>query len=37
MLWGLKVLLVDDPRPTPEPDVKVLDILKINMDLLCKI
>lgn len=30
-------LLVDDSKPTREPDVKVVDILRINMDLLCKV
>ena len=33
----LEILLVDDPKPSQEPDVKVVDILKFNMDLLCKI
>ena len=28
---GFKVLLVDDPKPTLKPDVKLVDILKIIM------
>ena len=32
-----KVSLVDGPNLTQEPCVKVVDILKINMYLLCKI
>jgi hypothetical protein len=31
-LQGFKVLLVDVPKPsTPEPDVKLVDIFRINM------
>jgi hypothetical protein len=29
--------MVDDPEPSREADVKVVDILKINLYLLCKI
>lgn len=36
-LSGFKVLLVDDPEPTQESDVKVVDILKISGYSLCKI
>ena len=28
---GFKTLLVDDPKPIQDLDVKVVDILKINM------
>jgi hypothetical protein len=35
---GFKVLSVVDPKPSAwEPDVKVVDILKFNMHLMCKI
>lgn len=36
-LWLLKDLLVGDLKPTREPDVKVMDIVKVNMYLKCKI
>lgn len=29
-------LLVDDSKPTREPDAKAVDNLRINMDILCK-
>ena len=37
MVIRFEILLVDEPKPSWEPDVKVVDILKFNMDLLCKI
>ena len=36
-LQGLKVSLVEDPKPRLEPDVKVVDILKIPWYLFWKI
>jgi hypothetical protein len=36
VLEGFKVLLVADPKPTWETDAMLVDILKINMYLLCK-
>ena len=33
---GSKFVLVDDPKPTLDPDIKVVDILKIKLYLLCK-
>lgn len=37
MVMRFNIILIDDPKPSWEPDVKAVDILKINMDLLCKI
>lgn len=31
---GFKAFLVDDPKPSREPDVKVVDVFKINMYLI---
>ena len=37
-LLGFKVALIDEPKPsTQEPHVKVVDMLRINVHLLCKI
>lgn len=36
-LEGFKIVLVENPVPTEEHDVKVMDILKTNMYLLCMI
>ena len=36
-LWCFKVLLVDDPKQAHELDVKVVNILKIIIYILCKI
>lgn len=34
---GFKVLLVTDPKPTRERDIEVVEILKSNMHMSCKI
>jgi hypothetical protein len=34
---SFKALLVEDPKTRREPDVKMVDILKINMYLHCKV
>lgn len=36
-LEKFKVLVIEDPKPTQQPNVKVVNILRTNMYFLCKI